>query len=196
VFGHRQAHAVDVHFLEGVGADHGAGHLAGDADERHGVQPGVGQGGQGVGGAGARGGQEDLGQPGDAGHALGDEAGTLLVARKHVADDGASGQGVVQRQVRAAGDAGKGSDALPFQKPDDDFGSARTFHGTSLLGLPGCGRAEAAGAGPPRRKTPADLRRRGLQCNFMKKRTLQRNGVATTYDDQRYDDQRLGGEEQ
>jgi hypothetical protein len=31
---------------------------------------------------------------------------------------------------------------------------------------------------------------------YEKKRTLQRNGVTTTYDDQRYDDQRLGGEEQ
>jgi hypothetical protein len=30
----------------------------------------------------------------------------------------------------------------------------------------------------------------------MKERTLQRNGVATTYEHQRYDDQRLGGEEQ
>ena len=45
VFRDRHGDAADVGFLEGVGAENGAGHLAGDGDERHGIQVGVGDGG-------------------------------------------------------------------------------------------------------------------------------------------------------
>ena len=38
VLGHRQGDAVDVDLLEGVLADQRAGHVAGDRDDRHGVQ--------------------------------------------------------------------------------------------------------------------------------------------------------------
>ena len=45
VFRDRHGDAADVGFLEGVGAENRAGHLAGDGDERHGIQVGVGDGG-------------------------------------------------------------------------------------------------------------------------------------------------------
>ncbi len=42
-----------VGFLEGVRADQMGRHLAGDADQRNGIEQGVGEAGDGVGGAGA-----------------------------------------------------------------------------------------------------------------------------------------------
>jgi len=112
--------------LKRVGADERLRDLAGDGDERHGVEFGVGDGGEQVGGAGAGGGQADGGAAGGAGHALGDEAGALFVAREHVAD-GAAVKRVVEGQDGAAGDAGDGADALPFEQDSEEMGSGG-FH--------------------------------------------------------------------
>ena len=53
--GDRPDHADDVDFLERLGADGGAGDLAGQGDDGHAVHEGGGQAGQQVGGAGAAG---------------------------------------------------------------------------------------------------------------------------------------------
>src|ERR1035441_5764275 len=42
MLGHRQCYAGDIHFLKGVGAQHLAGDIAGDADNRYGIQHGGG----------------------------------------------------------------------------------------------------------------------------------------------------------
>lgn len=77
----------DGGFLEGVGADHAAGDLAGDGDEGGAVEEGVGEAGDEVGGAGAGGGDADAGEAGGARVALGGEDAALLVAGEEVADD-------------------------------------------------------------------------------------------------------------
>ena len=102
VLGDRHGEPVGVDLLEGVGADHAAGHLAGDRDERNRVQFCVGDRGQQVGRAGSRGAEADRRAPGGARHALRDEARALLVARQHVANRAAL-QRVVQRQVAPPG---------------------------------------------------------------------------------------------
>ena len=61
----------------------GGADLAGDGDERHGIQLGVGEAGDEVGGAGAAGGDADADLAGAAGVALGGEAAALLVARQN-----------------------------------------------------------------------------------------------------------------
>ncbi len=85
VLGDRDGDAGDVGFLEAVAADQPADDRAGDADQRHGVHPGVGDAGDQVGGAGAGGGQADAGLAGDAGVGVGGVGGGLLVAHQDVA---------------------------------------------------------------------------------------------------------------
>jgi len=63
VLGHRQGDAGDVHFLKGVGAQHLAGDLAGNADHGDGIQHGRGDAGDKVSGAGAAGGHTDATLP-------------------------------------------------------------------------------------------------------------------------------------
>jgi hypothetical protein len=126
VLGDGDAHAVGVHFLKGVGADHGPGNLAGDADHGHGIELGVGDGGEDVGRAGAGGGETDGRAARDPGHALGQKARALFMAGQDVADARAAGKGVVEGEVCAAGDARDGADALAFQKAN---GQLRAGHG-------------------------------------------------------------------
>ena len=52
VLGHAAADLDDGRLLEGVGADDGRAHLAGDGQQRHAVELGVGDGGDEVRGAG------------------------------------------------------------------------------------------------------------------------------------------------
>ena len=102
---------------------------------------------------GARGGQADLRGAEDAGQALGDEPGPLLVAGQDVAEAAAAGQGVVEGQVGPAGDAGQGGDPLPFEQADDEV-CAGQLHGSA----PGWGRRRRGKTKNPRRS-----RRRGPQ---------------------------------
>ena len=145
----RPGHGADVHLLKGAGAEQRPRHLAGDADHGHRVHGRVGQGGEHVGGPGAGGGEADRRPAGGPGHALGDEAGALLVAGEYVADGGAGSERVVQGQVGPSGDTGDHGDAVAFQLADDDFGAVHNGHGLFLLG--GCGQ----------KKTPAGGRRQG-----------------------------------
>jgi hypothetical protein len=142
-------HGADVHLLKGSGAEQRPRHLAGDADHGHRVHGRVGEGGEHVGGSWSGGGEADRRPAGGPGHALGDEAGALLVAGEHVADGGAGGERVVQGQVGPSGDAGDHGDAVAFQLADDDFSAVHSGHGLFLLG--GCGQ----------KKTPAGGRRQG-----------------------------------
>ena len=121
VLGDGHGQAVGVHLLKGIGADHGQGHLAGDADDRDGVELGVGNGRQGVGRARPGGGEEDRGLARDPGHALGDEPGPLFVPGQNVFDVAALPQGVIERQIRSARDTGNGPHTLPFQQFDGYF---------------------------------------------------------------------------
>ena len=76
--------------MKGVGADHGPGHLPGDADDGHGIELGVGDGGQDVGRARTGGGETDGWQTRDPGHALGQKSGALLMAGQDVTNERAA----------------------------------------------------------------------------------------------------------
>jgi hypothetical protein len=78
--------AHGVRLLEGVRADHEGGDLAGEDDDGDGVHQRVGEAGDGVGGAGARGDERHADLAGGAGVALGGVDGGLLVADEDVVD--------------------------------------------------------------------------------------------------------------
>ena len=84
VFCDRHGDAADVGFLESVSAENGAGHLAGDSDDRHGIQVGVGDGGDQVGGAGPGGGNAHPDFAGDLCVAGCGVAGALFVSDEDV----------------------------------------------------------------------------------------------------------------
>ena len=105
VLGDRHRDAADVGLLEGVGADRGAGDLAGDRDHRHRVHVGVGDRGDQVGRARPAGRHADADLAGGAGVALGRVAGALLVPDQDVPDLDRVVERVVRREDRAARDA-------------------------------------------------------------------------------------------
>ena len=126
VLGDAHGDAGDVALLEGVGADGGGGHLAGDHDQGDRVHEGVGQGGDDVGGARARGDHGHAGPAGDLGVALGHVAGALLVADQDVADRRVD-DGVVDGQDGAAGEAEHDLHLLHLEALDEGLGSGE-FH--------------------------------------------------------------------
>ncbi len=99
----RQRDAADVGFLEGVAADGGAGHLAGDRDHRDAVHVGVGDRRDQVSGARARGSHANADPAGGLRISGGSVTGALLVAHQDVADRAVE-QRVVRRQDRSARD--------------------------------------------------------------------------------------------
>jgi hypothetical protein len=101
----RERDAADVGFLEGVRADRGRRHLAGDRDDRHRVHVRVGDRGDQVGRPRSRGRHADPDPAGGLRVPLRGVAGALLVPDQHVPDGGGVEQRVVRRQDRAAGDA-------------------------------------------------------------------------------------------
>ncbi len=103
VLGAGPGDADRVGLLEGVVADHVGRHLAGQADDRHGVHERVGEAGDGVGGAGSGGDQDAADLAGRAGIALGGMDGGLLVADEDVAQLVLLEDGVVDRQHSPAG---------------------------------------------------------------------------------------------
>ena len=107
-------------FLEGVGADHAAGDLAGDRDDRDAVEERVGEAADEVGGARAGGGDADPGEAGGARVALGGEDAALLVAREDVADGGGARERLVDLHRRAAGVGEDVRHALPLQRLHED----------------------------------------------------------------------------
>ena len=116
MLGDRHRDAVDIHLLEGIGADHRQRHLAGDDDHRNRVQGGIGDRGDKVGRARAAGCDAHLRHTGHARHALSHEARALLMARQHMANQLAARKGVVKRQDGATGNTGNGTHALAFEE--------------------------------------------------------------------------------
>ena len=116
MLGDRHRDAVDIHLLEGIGADHRQRHLAGDDDHRNRVEGSVGDRGDQVGRTRATGSDAHLRHAGHACHALGHEARTLLVARQHMANQLAARKGIVKRQDGATGNTGNGAHTLTFEE--------------------------------------------------------------------------------
>ena len=127
--------AGDVGFLEGVASDGGAGNLPGDADDGDGVHLRGGESGDEVGGAGAGGGGADADFAGGAGVAVGGHGGGLFVADEDVAQLWVAGEGAVEGEHGAAGQAEDGIHAFPQQAFADDL-RAGHFH---LVATPGGG---------------------------------------------------------
>ena len=125
VLGDRHRDAADVGLLEGVGADGGRADLTGDGDDRHRVHVGVGERGDQVGRARARGRHADADLAGRGGVALGGVAGTLLVANEDVAHLDRVEQRVVGRQDRPARDA---EDGVDLHRLEREHQALRTGH--------------------------------------------------------------------
>ena len=122
MFGDGHRDALDVGFLEGVFAQQGGGHVAGEGDHGHAVHVGGGDAGDQVGGTGAAGGQHHAGAARGAGVTVGRMGSALLVGGQHVADSvRIFVQLIVQIQNRAAGVAEQGIHALLDQDLDEDL---------------------------------------------------------------------------
>ena len=126
VLGHGQRDAGDVHFLKRVGAEHLAGHVAGDADHRNGIEHCGGNAGDEIGCAGAAGGDCNAHLARGARIAVGHVRRALLVPHENVVN-GKLAQRVVDRQNRSARIAEDRGHALAHQRGPDDFcaGEAR-----------------------------------------------------------------------
>ena len=137
----------DVRLLEGVRADRLGRDLAGDRDQRDGVHVGVGDRGDQVGGAGARGRHADADLAGGLRVAGGGVAGALLVADQDVAHPGGVHQRVVRGEDRTAGDAEHrvGPDLL--ERADEGLRARDVLDGGGLLSA---GYGPAAADGGPR----------------------------------------------
>ncbi len=123
VLGDGPADFDDGRLLEGVAADDRRADLPGDGDDGAGVELGVGEGGDEVGGAGTAGGDADADPAGGAGVALGREAAALFVARQDGAQAvGDVGERLVDRHTGAAGVGENDLDAVVEQALDQDIG--------------------------------------------------------------------------
>ena len=163
----RHRDAADVGLLEGVGADGGAGDLAGDRDDRHGVHVGVGERRHEVRRAGAGGRHADADLAGRGGVALGRMAGALLVADEDVADLLRVEHRVVGREDRAPRDA---EDRVAADGLEGEYERLRPGDLEGRRGRPrrACRRRRAGGGpGRPRRRAMApasSCRSRSLPC--------------------------------
>jgi hypothetical protein len=86
VFGDRNAQAIGIDFLKGIGTDHRPGHLPGDRHQRNRIQLGVGNRRQQIGRAGAGRRHADRRHAGGARHPLGHETAALLVPGEDMMD--------------------------------------------------------------------------------------------------------------
>ncbi len=124
VLGDWHGDAGDIGLLEGVLAEHQAGHLAGDRQQRRAVHHRVGDRRDQVGGAGAAGADANADLPSRAGVALGGVAGALLVPAEHVAQLVAIfPHRIVERHDRAAGDSEHHIDAIADQRLAHNLGT-------------------------------------------------------------------------
>ena len=130
VLGDRHGDASGVALLEGVGADCGARHLAGDADHGDRVHVRVAQGRDDVGGRRATRHHGDAGPAGRVGVALGHVPRALLVAHEDVADRRVD-DGVVHGQDGAAGQAEHHLHTFHLEALDQGLGAGE-LHERSL----------------------------------------------------------------
>ena len=122
VLGHRQRDAVDVDLLERVLADERGRHVAGDRDDRHGVEEGRPDPRDEVGGTRTRGAHADPDPAGHAGVAVRRVRAALLVPDEDVAQLGIVAEDVVEREDDAARVAEEDVDALPEERLAQDVG--------------------------------------------------------------------------
>ena len=115
VLGAGPGDADDVHFLEGVVADQGGGHLAGDDHDGDGVQVGRSDAGHRVGGPGAGGHQGHAHLAGGPGIAVRRMDRGLLVAHQDMLDLRRPGELVIDVQDHAPGVAEDVFHLFPFQ---------------------------------------------------------------------------------
>ena len=123
--------ADGVRFLERVGPDQRGRHLAGDHDHRDRIHQRIGNAGNRVGRAGARGDEHHAGLAGRARVTLGGMRGGLLMANEDVLDPPRPEQRVVDWQHRATGVAEHDFHAEIAQRLDQDVGSTLLGHGRS-----------------------------------------------------------------
>ena len=133
-----QGYADDVGFLKRAAADHVLVDLAGDGNERAGIEVGIGDGGDEIGGAGAAGAHAHAGLAGGAGVTFRRKTAALLVPRQDGADFG-SGKRLMDFHAGAAGIGKNDLDAFAFEGFDEDVASG---HGGSNLGALGGGGRE------------------------------------------------------
>ena len=126
VLGARARDADGVALLKGIGADQVGRNLAGDADHRDRIHQGVGQPGNGIGGAGARGDKDDADLAGCARVAFGGMHRTAFLADQDVAHLVLLEDLIVDRQHRSAGVAEDVFNTLVDQCLGDHF---RAGHG-------------------------------------------------------------------
>ena len=112
-----------VGFLKGVRADQMGRNLPGDADEGNGIHQGVGEAGDGVGGAGAGGDEQAADLARRARIAFRRMGRALFMAHQHVLDLRLMEKRVIDRQDRAAGIAEQGRNTLILQGLHHHFGA-------------------------------------------------------------------------
>ena len=114
VLGDRHGDAGDVDFLEGVGAEHLAADLSGDADDGRGIEHGGGDAGHHVGGSGAGGDNGRAYPAAGARIAVGHVGRALLVTHQDVVDRSFA-KSIVGGKNRASGIAEDVAHAHPDQ---------------------------------------------------------------------------------
>ena len=169
--------ADGIGLLERIGADQEGRHLRRQHDDRDRIQQRVGQPGDGVGGAGARGDQHHAGLAGRAGIALGHVDRALFVADQDVADVVLLEDLVVDRQHRAAGIAEYRVHALIPQRLNHHLRSGHLLSrhlsflfASDIKKPPGFGGAWTAGQGcryRPMRQIPLRLQARSLPVSVI-----------------------------
>ena len=148
VLGHRQGDAVDVDLLEGVLAQQGRHHVAGDRDHRHGVQERGPDPGDEVRGARAGRPHAHADAAGHPGVPVGGVGATLLVADQDVAQLRVVAQDVVEREDHAARVAEEDIDALAQHRLAQDVRpDARPLEVTRLVEHPLAGLLDGRGLG-------------------------------------------------
>ena len=131
VLGDGHGDALDVGLLEGIPAQLGGGHVAGESHHGHAVHVGGGDAGDQIGGAGAAGGQHHAGAAGGSGVAVRRVAGALLVGGEDVTHTvRIAVQLIVQIQHGAAGIAEDGVHPLLHQHLHENL-RASEFHSLS-----------------------------------------------------------------
>ena len=128
MLGHGQSDAGDVDFLERVGAEDFRGDVAGDADQRNGIEHGRRDAGNEIGGAGAAGGDGHADLARGARVAVGHVRCALLVTDEDVVN-GKLAQRVVDRQDGSAGITEYGFNALADQRGPHDFSTGEAGGG-------------------------------------------------------------------
>ncbi|MNQ29960.1 hypothetical protein D3C85_432900 [compost metagenome] len=117
----RPGNTDHVGFLEGIGTDHVARHLAGQHHHRNRVHVGRGNAGDGIGRARPRGHQHHAGFTGGTGIAIGHVRCRLLVTNQDVIDFRLLEQGVIDMQQGTARVAVNVLNAFVTQEADDHF---------------------------------------------------------------------------